>query len=145
MITSGITLLGLGPGSPEMITRQAWDVLQSSDEVYLRTIHHPVVPHFPSSLQVISFDHLYASGDSFESVYRGIVESVLELGERAQGVVYAVPGHPYIAEATGPEIARRAKEMGIPLRVVEGLSFVEPVVTALGIDLFPHTALFDAM
>lgn len=145
MITSGITLLGLGPGSPEMITRQAWDVLQSSDEVYLRTIHHPVVPHFPSSLQVISFDHLYASGDSFESVYRGIVESVLELGERAQGVVYAVPGHPYIAEATGPEIARRAKEMGIPLRVVEGLSFVEPVVTALGIDLFPHTALVDAM
>jgi tetrapyrrole methylase family protein/MazG family protein len=145
MITSGITLLGLGPGSPEMITRQAWDVLQSSDEVYLRTIHHPVIPHFPSSVQVISFDHLYESGDSFESVYQAIVESVLELGQRAQGVVYAVPGHPFIAEATGPEIARRAKEMGIPLRVVEGLSFIEPVVTALGIDPFPHTALVDAM
>ncbi len=50
-----------------------------------------------------------------------------------------------MAEATGPEIARRAHQLGIPLHVVEGISFIEPVLTALGIDLFPHTAFVDAL
>ena len=60
-------------------------------------------------------------------------------------MTYAVPGHPFIAESTGPEIARRAKEMGIPVRVIEGLSFIEPVCSALGIDPFPHLTLVDAL
>jgi tetrapyrrole methylase family protein/MazG family protein len=145
MITPGVTLLGLGPGSPELLTRQAWDVLQSSEEIYLRTDQHPVVSQLPSSLQVYTFDHLYETRDSFEDVYHEIIEQVLELGQRQQGVIYGVPGHPFIAEATSPEIVRRAKGMGIPIKIIEGLSFLEPVVSALGLDPFPHTALVDAL
>jgi tetrapyrrole methylase family protein/MazG family protein len=70
---------------------------------------------------------------------------VLELGARPQGVTYAVPGHPMVAEATGPEILRRAKEAGIPIRVIEGISFIEPVFSALGLDPLPRTALIDAL
>lgn len=142
---SGITLLGLGPGDPNLLTRQAWEWLQSIPEVYLRTRQHPVVAGLPSSLQMYSFDELYESADTFESVYSRIIEKVLELGARQQGVTYAVPGHPNVAEATGPEIARRAKQAGIPCRVIEGVSFLEPVFTALGLDPFPHTALIDAI
>jgi tetrapyrrole methylase family protein/MazG family protein len=50
-----------------------------------------------------------------------------------------------VAEATCPEIARRARLEGIPLRVVEGLSFLEPTLTALELDPFPHLALVDAL
>lgn len=142
---SGITLLGLGPGDASLLTRQAWDVLGKAHEIYLRTDHHPVVPGFPAGLQVYSFDDLYEKGDTFELVYQAIVERVLELGRRPQGVVYAVPGHPYIAEATSPEIARRAKVQGIPVRIVEGLSFLGPTFTALEVDPFPHTALVDGL
>lgn len=141
----GITLLGLGPGSPEQLTRQAWDVLQNAPEVYLRTDQHPVVAHFPPSIQIFSFDDLYDSADTFGDIYHQIVERVLELGKRPQGVVYGVPGHPFVAEATGPEIARRAKEKGLSFKVVDGLSFLEPVISALGLDPFPHTALVDAL
>jgi tetrapyrrole methylase family protein/MazG family protein len=141
----GITLLGLGPGEASLLTRQAWDVLENTEEIYLRTDHHPVVSSLPASLQVHSFDELYEKGDTFELVYEAIVERVLELGRRPQGVVYAVPGHPFIAEATSPEIAQRAKAEGIPVRVVEGLSFLGPTFTALGLDPFPHTALVDGM
>jgi tetrapyrrole methylase family protein/MazG family protein len=143
--SKGIIILGLGPGDPALLTRQAWDHLKAIPEVYLRTRMHPTVAGFPSTLQVHSFDALYEQGETFENVYAGIVERVLELGQRPEGVTYAVPGHPFVAETTGPEIARRAKEMGIPLRVIEGLSFIEPVCTALGIDPFQGVAMVDAL
>lgn len=142
---SGITLLGLGPGEAGQMTRQAWAWLESIDQVVLRTRQHPCVASFPSHLEVLSFDDLYENGDSFEQVYEQITSRVLELGQRPQGVTYAVPGHPFIAEATGPEIARRARAAGIPVRVIEGLSFIEPVCSALGLDPFPHLALVDAL
>lgn len=142
---SGITLIGLGPGEARQLTREAWEWLETVPEVYLRTRQHPVVASLPSGLQVLSFDELYESGESFEDVYEAIVERVLELGARPQGVTYGVPGHPMVAEATGPEILRRAREAGIPTRVIEGISFIEPVFSALGLDPFPRTALIDAL
>ncbi len=141
----GITILGLGPGSPDLLTRQAWQILESATEVYLRTSHHPVVAGLPEQLRVHSFDALYENSESFESVYAQIVERVLDLGRRPQGVVYAVPGHPFVAEATTREIVRRAKQENIPTRIVEGLSFLEPTFTALGIEPIAHTALVDAL
>lgn len=137
--------MGLGPGNPDLVTRQAWHILENSAEVYLRTRQHPVVETFPSRLVVHSFDDLYQRAEKFETVYAQIVEKVLELGCRPEGVVYAVPGHPFIAEATAPEIVRRAALQGIPVKLVEGLSFIEPTVTALGLDPFPHLSLVDAL
>ncbi len=141
----GITLLGLGPGNPLHLTREAWQILENSPEIWLRTRRHPVVLGLSESIELYSFDDLYESSIDFKEVYAAIVEKVLELARRPGGVVYAVPGHPFVAEATGPEIARRAGSQGIPLRVVEGLSFLEPVFTALGLDPFPGTALVDAL
>jgi tetrapyrrole methylase family protein/MazG family protein len=141
---SGIILLGLGPGDPDLLTRQAWRLLESRSEIYLRTRQHPAVAGLPSGLQIHSFDDLYDQGEHFEAVYEAIVTQVLELGKRPEGVIYAMPGHPFVAEATAPEIARRARAAGLPVQVIAGLSFFEPVVSALGLDLFPHTALVDA-
>lgn len=145
MTTPGITLLGLGPGDPALLTRQAWQMLEGASEIYLRTRQHPTVAGFPASLQVHSFDDLYEQYERFEQVYAQIIERVLVLGQRPEGVIYAVPGHPFVAEATGPEIARRARQLGIPVQVVEGMSFIESVLSALGLDPFPHLALVDAL
>lgn len=142
---AGITLLGLGPGDAAKLTREAWEVLLSASEVWLRTIRHPTVAAFPSGVRVCSFDDLYEGNADFDSVYERIVVNVLELGRRPQGVIYAVPGDPFIAEATGPEIARRARAAGIPVRIVHGLSFIEPVCAALGLDPYPRCALVDAL
>lgn len=142
---SGITVIGLGPGDPGLVTRQAWQVLESSPEVYLRTRQHPVVGSLPANVKLFSFDDLYVESQTFEQVYEKIIQRVLELGRRPQGVVYAVPGHPYVAEATSLEIVRRAQAERLPVRVVEGLSFLEPACTALEIDPYPRLALVDAL
>ncbi len=142
---SGITMIGLGPGHPDQLTLQAWQTLQAAQEVYLRTSQHPTVAGFPDGLVVHSFDHIYDEEEDFAQVYARIVAEVLELGKRSEGVLYAVPGHPYVAETTCPEIAKQAAEAGIPVTVIEGLSFLEPTFTALGQDPLPHTALVDAL
>ncbi|MCS7010187.1 MAG: nucleoside triphosphate pyrophosphohydrolase [Anaerolineales bacterium] len=141
----GILLLGLGPGDPAKLTREAWEVLSSADEIWLRTAHHPAVKGLPGHLQIHSFDSFYEQGETFEEVYQAIVEHVLTLGQRPQGVLYAVPGDPFVAEATTTELALRAREQRIPLRVVHGLSFLEPVFSALGVDPYPRLFLMDAI
>jgi tetrapyrrole methylase family protein / MazG family protein len=143
--TPGITLLGLGPGDPHALTREAWAILEEASEVWLRTRRHPVVDALPAHIVLHSFDHVYEKSDSFEAVYASIVGTILQLGRRPQGVVYGVPGNPFVAEVTCPEIARIACQEGIPLRVVVGLSFLEPVFSALEIDPFPNTSLVDAI
>lgn len=145
MDSNGITLLGLGPGDPDVLTRQAWEVIRNLSEVYLRSRNHPAVSGFPPGLKVNSFDHLYEQEDSFEAVYSLIIDRILELGKRPEGVVYAVPGHPFVAEATTPEIAKRARQAGIPVHVVEGISFVDSVFAALEVDPLPQTVVVDAL
>jgi len=142
---SGITILGLGPGEAGLLTRQAWDWLGQVQEVFLRTRQHPTVNGLPGHLQIHSFDDLYEQGETFEAVYEAIVQRVIDLGKRPQGVTYAVPGHPMVAEATTPEIIRQAGEAGIPVRILEGLSFLEPTFSVLGVDPFPNTVVVDAL
>ncbi len=142
---NGITLIGLGPGDPGALTREAWAWLESVDTLYLRTKHHPTVAELPDGLTLHSFDEVYERQDAFEAVYAEIVETILEKGRTPEGVTYAVPGHPFVAEATCPEIARRAAAEGIPCRVIDGLSFLEPTCRALGMDPFPELTLADAI
>jgi tetrapyrrole methylase family protein / MazG family protein len=145
MTNQGIIIVGLGPGNPDQLTRQALQCLESIKEIYLRTQQHPAVAGFPKELKIHSFDEFYESSDSFDAVYEKIVARVLELGSRTEGVVYAVPGHPYVAEATSPEIIRQARAVGLPVRVIDGLSFLEPTMTALALDPFPQMNLADAL
>jgi tetrapyrrole methylase family protein/MazG family protein len=145
MNLAGITVLGLGPGDPGLLTRQAWDVLSGTTEIYLRTRLHPTVVGLPSDLKIHSFDYLYEEGTSFEEIYEQIVSTIMTLGQRESGVVYGVPGHPNVAEATTQEILRRANKEGIPVSIVEGLSFVDSMFSLLGIDPLPQLSLIDAL
>ncbi|MDT8304809.1 MAG: nucleoside triphosphate pyrophosphohydrolase [Anaerolineae bacterium] len=144
-VAGGITIVGLGPGGSSLLTQEAWQLLHDVDEVYLRTSRHPAATDLPEHLRVESFDSVYDSATEFAAVYEEITGKVLRLGRRPEGVVYAVPGHPHIAEATVTSISEAARAAGIPLRIVPGLSFVEPALTALGIDGLNGLQLFDAI
>lgn len=140
-----ITILGLGPGHPGLLTREAWQVIDNADDIYLRTRQHPTVSGFPPGLRVHSFDTLYENGASYEEVYGSIVDQVLELSLQPEGVIYAVPGDPYVAEATTPAIVKRARDQSISCRVLPGVSYLEPTFSALGVDPLPSTVLLDAL
>ncbi|HNS49573.1 MAG TPA: nucleoside triphosphate pyrophosphohydrolase [Anaerolineae bacterium] len=139
-----ITIVGLGPGNPAHLTREAWDLFSHVQEVHLRTTRHPTVGSLPSHLVLHSFDYLYESAADFASVYIQIAEEILSLGRRAGGVVYAVPGHPLIGETSVQHILQLARQEGTAVHLVHGLSFVEPVLSQLGLDGLEGLQLADA-
>ena len=143
--SDGIILLGLGPGDPALLTREAWDWLEQIQTLYVRTKKHPAVASLPKHLKIESFDEVCEHGKDPESVQEEIIETILLRGSMPNGVTYAVPGHPFVAEATCPEIALRAKSAGIPIRVIDGISFLEPTFRALNVDPFPNLILTDAI
>lgn len=139
-----ITIVGLGPGDAGLITRQAWQLLAAADAVYLRTGRHPAVAGLPSHLTQHTFDAIYQTAERFDEVYERIADEVLRLGA-AGDVLYAVPGNPFVGESTVAAVRRGAAERGIAVRVVAGLSFIEPTLAALGIDALDGLQLFDAI
>lgn len=145
----GITVIGLGPGDSQMITRQVWEILSESDIVYLRTEHHPAVADLPKQTKYVSFDRFYESSDDFSTVYQQIVDELLHLARMAAqngtNIVYAVPGHPMVGESTVSALLSAAKEYELKVKIVPGLSFLEPVLTAVGLDALDGLQLFDAI
>lgn len=139
-----ITIVGLGPGDPALLTLQAWDLLSQAGEIYLRTRRHPTVAGLPSGIVLHSFDELYDRADDFGTIYEAIADHVLALGRRPEGVVYAVPGHPLVGEASVQRILEGAAVAGLPVHLVDGLSFVEPVLDELGLDAMAGLQMADA-
>jgi tetrapyrrole methylase family protein / MazG family protein len=135
-----IIVVGLGPGRWDDLTIEAHEVLMTADRVVCRTLRHPTVDVLHErrpDLVLDSFDALYENATSFAELYPEMVRRIFALAEsqpHGQPVVYAVPGHPLIAEASVRELRCQAPEHGVRVRIVTGLSFVEPVCAALDLD-----------
>jgi len=141
-----ITILGLGPGNAGLLTRQAWELLQATRVLYLRTAIHPTVAALPQHLELRAFDALYESAGAFGEIYDRIAAELVEQASVGEDLVYAVPGHPLVAEATTRRLLALARERGVATQIVAGLSFVEPVCAALALDPLEHgLQLLDAL
>ena len=141
---AGIVIVGLGPGAPDQITMEAWGVLEGAREVHLRTNRHPSVGSLPRGPVYHSFDAFYEERDTFDEVYDEIARRVVGLGERSDGVIYAVPGHPLVGETSVLRTMALAEREAVPVRIVAGISFIEPMLTALGIDAVEGLQICDA-
>jgi tetrapyrrole methylase family protein/MazG family protein len=144
-VAPGVTVVGLGPGDPDLLTRRALELFRARGEVYLRTREHPALAGLPADTRIQSFDSLYEHAQDFEAVYSGIVERLIELAQRPTGVVYAVPGDPSVGEATVPALREAAAAAGLPFEIVPGISFLEPSLAALGLDALDGLQIADAL
>jgi tetrapyrrole methylase family protein/MazG family protein len=140
-----ITIVGLGPGDPNQITRQAWETLRTEETIYLRTIEHPLVATLPKEIQIEAFDHIYEENDDFETVYATIVDHLFQKLEQYGRIVYAVPGDPQVGEATVSTIRERAEAQGVQVDIVPGISFIEPVLHSMQWDALDGVYVVDAI
>ncbi len=143
-IFQGITIIGLGPGNIELVTKQTWELINQIDLIYLRTAQHPAVGGFPKNLKIISFDEDFQKIRNGNQICEHIVDTILSIALEENSITYAVPGHPFVAESTTPKILQRARQIGIPIRILEAVSFLEPTFTSLEIDPFSSITLMDA-
>jgi tetrapyrrole methylase family protein/MazG family protein len=120
----GVTIVGLGPGDPNLLTVEAREVLAAAAEVHTRSARHPALATLPPSTAVIAV----------EAPPAALVQELLALGRRPQGVIYAVPGHPLVGDAAAAALIDACRRESLPCRVMAGVSLLETACEALGID-----------
>ena len=132
-----IIIVGLGPGNPAQVTVEARRLLTGGFPVYFRTLKHPAAQYFARLIKIRkSFDHLYKNNPDFEQVYRDIVSCLLNAAQEHQTIVYAVPGHPSVGELTVERLRRLGSRIGVIIDTVAGLSWLEPLLSWLKVDLW---------
>src|SRR5260221_12795775 len=151
-ISTAITVIGLGPGRWDDPTLQARTLLgeaaSNNTTVYFRTLVHPTVEPLRReipNLRMESFDSFYDESTSWDTLYQRIAEEICTLAEQRPPVLYAVPGHPLIGEASVKLLLHQARQRGLSTSIVAGLSFLEPVCEALELDpIAAGTQIMDA-
>lgn len=64
---------------------------------------------------------------------------------RSRRIVYAVPGDPCVAENSVAILRERANAAGVKVTTLPGVSFLEPTLAAIGVDVMPSLSIVDAI
>jgi tetrapyrrole methylase family protein/MazG family protein len=127
-MTPHITVVGLGPAGPELITAATIATIERIPRRYLRTTRHPSAAVVADA---ISFDDVYDEAPSFDVLYAAIVEALVGAAVEHGEVLYAVPGSPFVAERT---VALLQPDPRVSVTVRPALSYLDLAWAALGID-----------
>ncbi|MCK9217778.1 MAG: nucleoside triphosphate pyrophosphohydrolase [Firmicutes bacterium] len=140
-----IIIVGLGPGDYEDLTIKALNILKSAKCLVLRTEKHPLVDDLKlEGLSFHSCDDIYDSSDNFEEVYEKISDRIINMAKENDEVVYAVPGHPFVAEKSVQLIIGKSKGIA-ELQIVSAMSFIDAVSASLRIDISKGLKIIDGL
>lgn len=140
-----ITVVGLGPAGLDLVPPRAREAL-GAGRVYLRTARHPAAEELLAGGDgnIKSFDDLYEQAADFEELYARIVSELLAAAAAAD-IVYAVPGHPLVAEETVRRLRDEAPGRGIQVEILPAVSCLDTIFLALGLDPVEGLQVRDAL
>jgi len=138
-----IIIIGLGSGDLDQLPLGVYKLLKHGGRLILRTKEHPVVDELVrEDIHFESFDEVYEKHDSFEGVYEEITETLLKLAD-IEKVIYAVPGHPMVAERTVQLLLEQAPLHSITVKIGGGQSFLDSLFAAVKVDPVEGFQLLD--
>ncbi len=138
-----ITIIGLGAGDLEQLPLGIYKKLIQTGQCYVRTADHPVIGDLKrEGINFTAFDGIYEKHDQFEDVYEEIAETLLHEASN-RSVLYAVPGHPMVAEKTVQLLLEKSPALGIAIKLEGGQSFLDPLFQAVRIDPIEGFQLLD--
>ncbi|HSJ37147.1 MAG TPA: MazG nucleotide pyrophosphohydrolase domain-containing protein, partial [Planococcus sp. (in: firmicutes)] len=138
-----IHIIGLGAGDLDQLPLGVYKQLKAAARLYVRTSDHPVLEQLvEEGLEYSSFDEIYEKHDSFAPVYAEIADTLIGLAQ-SESVVYAVPGHPLVAEQTVQHLIDAEKAGRCELLIGGGHSFLDALFGALRIDPIEGFQLVD--
>ncbi len=130
---NAIQLVGLGPGRPGQLTLEAREALDRAQRIFLCTAKHPLACQLAQDPRSTVLDYIFDEAESLDAAYQRLARTVVEQGRRST-VVYAVPGDPSIGDGICQLIRRDAAAASLSCRTVHGVSLIEPVCAAIGLD-----------
>ncbi|MBV7276772.1 nucleoside triphosphate pyrophosphohydrolase [Clostridiaceae bacterium UIB06] len=140
-----IKIIGLGPGAKEALTIGALETLNNSPKIYLRTEKHPTVEYLKNkNIKFESYDNKYEEGESFEQVYKAIADDLIKRCEEFKNIVYAVPGHPLVAERSVNILLDLCEKKHIETEIIPAVSFIDALMESLKIDPIEGVKIIDA-
>ena len=140
-----LKIMGLGPGAYEALTIGALKELKNNKNIYFRTEKHPTVDFLKNEgIKFESYDHAYEKYDSFDDVYKYIAEDLITKIKDDEDLIYAVPGHPLVAEKSVINLIELCKENNIQYEVLPAVSFVDAMMEALQVDPIEGVKIIDA-
>ncbi|RRN68265.1 nucleoside triphosphate pyrophosphohydrolase [Peribacillus simplex] len=138
-----ITIIGLGAGDLDQLPLGIYKKLTQTEQCFVRTIDHPVIGDLKrEGINFTAFDEIYEKHDQFEAVYEEIAEILLQEAS-SRSVLYAVPGHPMVAEKTVQLLLEKGPSLGIAIKLEGGQSFLDPLFQAVQIDPIEGFQLLD--
>lgn len=137
-----IEVIGLGAGDIDQLPLGVYKkLINEKTVIYARTLDHPVIETLQDEgVQFTSFDHLYEQNQTFEAVYQEIVYTLLEKAKESN-VMYAVPGHPMLAEKT---VQLLLEQDNTDVEIIGGQSYLDALFTSLKIDPIDGFQFVDA-
>lgn len=140
-----IKIVGLGPGTKEAITIGTLEVLKNSDKIYLRTEKHPTVQFLREyGIKFETYDHKYEQGENFDQVYESIADDLINNELEYGNIVYAVPGHPLVAEKSVNLLIHLCEKKEIETEIFTAVSFIDVLMESLKIDPIEGIKVIDA-
>ena len=126
-----ITVVGLGPGDPGLLSTAALDALRRPQRLLVRTAASPMAELLQSlGLSFESLDSIYECSETLDQVYSRIAQTVLEAAQRGS-VTYAVPGHPLVWEESVVRLLDLASPEGVAIEVIPSLSSLDVMLLRL--------------
>lgn len=137
-----IEVIGLGAGDIEQLQLGIYRKLIAQETtLFVRTADHPVIQDLAAEgVRYQSFDAEYENNDQFADVYETIVARLLQEAKRAT-VLYAVPGHPMLAERT---VQLLLEQTEVEVKIIGGQSYLDDLFTVLKIDPIEGFQFVDA-
>ncbi|PPA68542.1 nucleoside triphosphate pyrophosphohydrolase [Jeotgalibacillus proteolyticus] len=138
-----IDIIGLGAGDLDQLPLGIYKKLTQAPSIIARTLSHPVIEALKKEgLAFSSFDYVYEAHDRFEDVYEEIAGTLIKQAEEGP-VMYAVPGHPLVAEQTVQILLEYQRKGIVTVTVHGGQSFLDDLFTAVEIDPIEGFQLLD--
>ncbi|WP_430742651.1 nucleoside triphosphate pyrophosphohydrolase [Bacillus atrophaeus] len=143
-MAGNITVVGLGAGDMDQLTLGVHKLLTKAEALYVRTKDHPLIEELEKETGHIRFfDDIYEKHGQFDAVYEEITDILFAEAEH-QDIVYAVPGHPFMAEKTVQLLIDRQEEKQVKVTVAGGQSFLDATFNVLKIDPIEGLQFVDA-
>jgi len=132
MHTAKVTLVGAGPGDPELLTLKALKAIQAATVLLVDDLVNPeIVAHASPTARVV---HVGKRGGCKSTPQAFIEKLMIMAANEGENVVRLKGGDPFIFGRGGEEV-EHLRAQGIHVEVINGITSGLAAVTSLGVPL----------
>jgi uroporphyrin-III C-methyltransferase len=132
MNTGKVTLVGAGPGDPELLTLKALKAIQSATVLLVDDlVSREVVAHAPKSARIV----YVGKRGGCKSTPQAFIEKLMVMAAReGENVVRLKGGDPFIFGRGGEEV-EHLRASGVQVEIINGITAGLAAATSLGVPL----------